>query len=217
MHRAAPARPTQPWPIRLTHWVNVPVLVVMAASGLQILAAYPDFGPRGATYGWYPFAGTKPPEWLRLGGWLAGARSLHFALAWLLVANGLGYLLYFLASGEWRRRLFRPLRDLPGALAMALYYLRLRREPPLIGHYNPLQRFAYTSAILLAAIEVASGLAIYKPVQLSWLTALFGGYDAARVVHFAGLVALALFTAGHVLMIALHPRAFREMVTGERR
>jgi Ni/Fe-hydrogenase b-type cytochrome subunit len=210
-------RPTQPWLIRLTHWLNVPALLVMAASGLQILVAYPAFGPRGAAYAWYPFSGSPPPEWTRLGGWLAGGRAVHFAVAWLLVANGLAYVIYFAASGEWRRRLFRPLGDTRGALEMALYYLRLRREPPPAGHYNPLQRLAYTTAIVLGAIEVLSGLAIYKPVQLSWLAALFGGYDPARFIHFAGLVLLGLFTAGHILMIAFHPRAFREMITGERR
>jgi hypothetical protein len=35
-------RPNQPWPIRLTHWANVPLLVIMAGNGLQILAAYPS-------------------------------------------------------------------------------------------------------------------------------------------------------------------------------
>jgi thiosulfate reductase cytochrome b subunit len=97
---------------------------------------------------------------------------------------------------------------------MFLYYLRLRREPPETDLYNPLQRLAYTSAIGLGAIEVLSGLAIYKPVQLPWLLFVFGGYDSARVVHFAGLVALAAFVAVHVVLVALHPRALVEMVTG---
>jgi thiosulfate reductase cytochrome b subunit len=151
---------------------------------------------------------------MRLGGWLAGARSLHFALAWLLVANGALYLAYVALSGEWRRRLFRPLRDTAGAARTALHYLRIDRRAPPPGLYNPLQRLAYTAAVALIALEIASGLAIYKPVQLSWLAALFGGYDGARFAHFAGLVLLALFTAGHVIMVLLHPRSLAEMITG---
>jgi Ni/Fe-hydrogenase b-type cytochrome subunit len=200
--------------IRLTHWLNVPALVIMAGSGLQILRAFPTLGPRGAPYSWYPFQGKAPPEFLRLGGWLAGARALHFAFAWLLIANGLVYVAYFFASGEWRRRLFEPRGDVRGAFAMAAYYLRLRRDAPSQGLYNPLQRLGYTSAIVLGAIEVLSGLALYKPVQLRWLAAVFGGYDGARAVHLLGLVALAGFVVGHVTMVLLHPRTMLDMVNG---
>ena len=209
-----PARIPQPLVIRIAHWLNIPALVVMAASGLEILAAYPDFGPKGATYRFYPFADHAPPEWLRMGGWLAGGRALHFAVAWLLVANGLLYLAYFVGSGEWRRRVFRPGADVRGAAEMALYYLRLRKQAPPAELYNPLQRLGYTVAIALGAVEVLSGLALYKPVQLAWLAAAFGGYDAARFVHLVGLVLLALFTAAHVVMVALHPRTLVEMVSG---
>ena len=101
-------RRAQPAAIRLAHWINIPLLVIMAGSGLQILAAYPALGPRGAQYGWYPFQDDAPPSWLRLGGWLAGARHWHFAIAWFLILNGVIYLIYMIASGEWRRRVFIP-------------------------------------------------------------------------------------------------------------
>src|ERR1700758_5272698 len=67
-------RRAQPAAIRLAHWINIPLIVIMAGSGLQILAAYPALGPRGAQYGWDPFQNDAPPSWLRFGGWLAGAR-----------------------------------------------------------------------------------------------------------------------------------------------
>src|SRR5437868_4708385 len=82
---------------------------------------------------------------------------------------------------------------------------------PAQGFYNGLQRLAYTAAILLGAIEVLSGLAIWKPVQLGGLAALFGGYDGARAVHLLGLCALGLFTVGHLVMVLAHPRAIVEM------
>ena len=204
----------QPWPVRLTHWVNLPLLVIMAGSGLQILVAYPSLGPRGQTYGWYPFAGQPPPEWLRLGGWLAGARHWHFAFAWFFIANGLVYLAWLFASGEWRRRMFLPRRDLRNAVAMMAYYLRLRRAAPPSDPYNGLQRLAYTSALVLGAIVVLTGIAIYKPVQLHWLAAIFGGYDPARAIHFCALVAIAAFTVVHIVLVLLHPRALGEMITG---
>jgi len=207
-------RSLQPLPIRLAHWLNVPLLLLMAGSGLQIFAAYPSLGPQGAQYRWYPFQGTPPPRWLRIGGWLAGARHWHFAIAWFFVLNGLIYLTYFVASGEWRRRLFLPQRDTWNAIRQFAYYTRIRSTPPPTDFYNGLQRLAYTSVILFGALMVLSGLAIYKPVQLHWLTLLFGGYDGARVVHLGVLCLLALFVATHLVLVALHPREIINMITG---
>ena len=211
------ARLRQPLPIRLMHWINVPLLVIMAGSGLQIFVAYPNLGPRGALYRWYPLQGLAPPSWMRLGGWLAGARHLHFAVAWFLIFNGAAYLLYLLISGEWRRRAFLPRRDAPNAAAMFVYYLHIRKTAPPEDFYNGLQRLAYTSAIVFGIVVVLSGLAIYKPVQLHWLAALFGGYDVARVVHLSALVLLVAFAVTHLVLVALHPRTIIDMVTGGRR
>jgi thiosulfate reductase cytochrome b subunit len=215
--RSSGTRVLQPLWIRITHWLNVPLLVIMAGSGLQILVAYPFMGPRGATFDWYPLQGFRPPEWLRLGTWLAGARALHFAFGWFFVANGLAYIAYQCVSGQWRSRIFLPRRDLSNALGTALHYLHLRPAPPRHGLYNGLQRLAYTSALLLGAIATSSGLAIWEPTQLSWLAAAFGGYDGARVVHFLSLVALAVFTVVHVILVTLHPKTIIEMTTGGRR
>lgn len=210
-------RRPQPWPIRVLHWANVPFLAIMAGSGLQILMAYPMMGPQGRAYAAYPFQGVPPPEWARIGQWLAGGRHWHFAFAWLFVLNGFAYVLYLALSGEWRRRLFLPRRDARNALGTLAYYLRLRRQAPPQELYNGLQRLAYTGTLGLGLIVVLSGLVLYKPVQLGWLTTLLGGYDVARFIHLGALALLALFTVGHVLMVALHPRSFGEMVTGGRR
>jgi thiosulfate reductase cytochrome b subunit len=229
------ARRLQPLPIRITHWINVPVLTVMAMSGLQILRAYPRFGPMGATYSWVPLQDWNSPEWLRVGHWLAGARHVHFALMWLFVANALVYVIYVLASREYRRRWIWPLRDMKLAMRQQLYYLdnaryllaravaRITRKPewarrwieaPPAGLYNGLQRAAYTAALALGMLEVASGLAIWKPVQLHWIAWTMGGYDGARVVHFVGLLALAGFVIAHLVLVFLHWRLIPEMITG---
>jgi len=208
-----PRRP-QPLLIRLTHWINVPAFIVMAMSGLQIWIAYPFFGPRGAMWDWVPLSGWMPPEWMRAGQWLAGARHLHFAFIWLFVINGLVYVVYLVVSGQRRRRLFWPPRDLRPAVQQFLYYVRLRKQAPAKDLYNGLQRAAYTSALVLGVLEVLSGFAVWKPVQLSWLAAMFGGYDGARVVHFLALIGLLLFLVAHVVMVIIHWRQFPNMITG---
>jgi thiosulfate reductase cytochrome b subunit len=217
MPDALPSRRPQPWPIRVAHWANVVLLAIMAGSGLQILVAFPYLGPRGQPYGWYPFQGDDPPAWLRFGGWLAGARHWHFAFAWFFIANGVAYLAYLFASGEWRRRFFLPRRDFQSALQTLAHYLRLRKTAPEQGLYNGLQRFTYTGVVLLGVLVAWSGLALYKPVQLPLLTALLGGYDPARAIHLLVLVAFAAFTVMHVILVALHPKTLIEIVAGGRR
>jgi thiosulfate reductase cytochrome b subunit len=95
--------------------------------------------------------------------------------------------------------------------------VRISGTPPPAGFYNGLQRLAYTSAIIFGVVMVLSGLAIYKPLQLHFLTIPFGGYDGARVVHFSVLCLLALFVASHLVLVAMHPREIVNMITGGKR
>jgi thiosulfate reductase cytochrome b subunit len=217
----------QPLLIRITHWVNVPVLIVLAMSGLQILSAYPFFGPRGEDWTWVPLRGWVIPDVLRAGSHLAGARHLHFLFAWIFVGNAVFYVVYLFASGAYKERLFWPPRDTKPMFQQLAVYLRIRKEPPASGFYaseppgeqvplgyNGLQRNAYTACLVLALLEVLSGFAMWKPVQLWWLAAIFGGYQGARVVHWLALLALVAFAVVHVVMVLLHRKAIVEMVTG---
>jgi thiosulfate reductase cytochrome b subunit len=205
------------WIVRFTHWATLLVLAGMITSGLQIFEAYARFGNRGGRLLPNPFTDARFPEWSRLGGWLAGALNWHFALMWPLTAVGLLYFGYLAASGEWRSLLFRP-RDVPGAIAMGQYYLRLRKNHPPQGKHNPLQKLAYTSIVLLGVLAVLTGLAIYKPLQLAWLTALFGGFQATRYWHFWIVWIFVAFTIVHVLLVfTVDPPSFRAMLTGRYR
>lgn len=186
----------------------------MIASGLQIYEAYARFGDRGGPY--YPnvFNNAQFPHWSRLGGWLAAGLNWHFALMWPLVLTGLLYLSYLAASGEWRSLLFRP-RDVRGAIEMQKYYLGLRKEHPVQGKHNPLQKFAYTFIIFLGCLSVVTGLALYKATQFGWLTSLFGGFQGARWWHFYAVWIFVAFTCIHVtLVFVVDPHSLRAMLTG---
>jgi thiosulfate reductase cytochrome b subunit len=205
------------WIVRLTHWGTAAVLAGMVTSGLQIYEAYARFGNRGAPSYPNPLEGARFPATVRLGGWLAGALNWHFALMWPLLAFGLVYASYLVGSGEWRALCFRP-RDVRGAFEMARYYLRLRKEHPPQGKHNPLQKLAYTSVVLLGALALLTGLAIYKPLQFSWLTLLLGGFQAARYWHFWIVWIFVAFTITHVLLVFLvDPASLRAMLTGRYR
>lgn len=205
------------WIVRATHWAAFLLLAGMVTSGLQIYGAYTRFGLRGGPYWPNPFQGQVFPEWARLGGWLAGGINWHFMLMWPLVFVGLVYVAYLVLSGEWRKLLFRP-RDIRPALEMAKYYLRIRDEHPPQGKHNALQRLAYTSVVLLGVLSVLTGLAIYKPVQFAWLTAAFGGFQAARYWHFWAVWLFVGFLVTHVIAVfAADPASLRAMITGEYR
>ncbi len=207
--------------VRVTHWLTAVLLAGMIASGLQIYMAFPHFGEKGKVYGLLnPFDSSRFsgfPEWSRLGGWLAGGLNWHFALAWPFVLTGLVYLAYMAVSGEWRSLLFRP-RDIGAAVQMQLYYLRLRRDHPPQGKHNALQKAAYTSIVILGALSVLTGFAIYKPVQLGWLVAAFGGFELTRYWHFLSVWLFVAFTVVHVLLVLLvDPASLRAIVTGRYR
>jgi len=203
------------WIVRLTHWVNTVVLVGMMASGLQIYGAYPRFGLHGTRLGVpNPFDYQAFPHWARLGGWLAGGLNWHFFLMWPLILNGLLYVVYLVVSGEGKILAFRP-SDIPRAIQMQLYYFRLRKDHPPQGKHNALQKGAYSFIVVLGILSVLSGLAIWKPVQLGLLTAMFGGYELTRYWHF---VAVWLFTGFIIVHVALvfivDPASLRAMITG---
>ncbi|HEY4343368.1 MAG TPA: cytochrome b/b6 domain-containing protein [Parvibaculum sp.] len=184
--------------VRLTHWINAFAMVCMIGSGWQIYNASPIFS--------FKF----PPE-LTLGGWLGGALAWHFAAMWLLVLNGIVYLAYGIASGHLRKS-FLPLslrvilQDAAAALAFRLMHS--------LGRYNAVQKSLYIGVLLLGVLVVLSGLSIWKPVQLQLLTALFGGYDFARVVHFAAMTGIVLFIIVHLTLVALVPTTLLPMITG---
>ena len=186
--------------LRLTHWTNAIVVLVMVTSGWQVYDASPIFR---AIY--------FPPA-LTLGGWLGGALLWHFAAMWLLVANFLSYLVLNVMSGRFAKKLL-PLsargviHDVWAALRGALRHADLSR-------YNAVQKFAYLVVIADTFLLILSGLAVWKSVQLPLLRELMGGYDAARVVHFFAMAFLVGFFLVHVAMVILVPRSLVTMIRG---
>ena len=202
------------WVVRLTHWVNVVAIVIMAGSGMRIFNAHPAFARPGETFPLNPWEGTPIPKWLTFGGWLAGARHWHFAMMWLLVANALLYLGFLFFHGEWRDIVPRR-GDARDAWQMLRFYLFVRKDHPPQAKHNALQKSAYFAMPVLGILIVLSGLAIWKPVTFSFITALFVNYKWARFVHFVAMALLLLLALVHVFMVfAVDPYSLRAIVTG---
>lgn len=189
------------WPVRLCHWLNVLVMVLMVMSGWGIYNASPLFD--------FSF-----PAWLTLGGWLGGHIAWHLAVMWLLAGNALLYLIWGVSSGHFRRDFFS---FTPRQLVIDGWQAlggKLHHTP---GRYNAVQKLMYVGVLVVGFLLVLSGLAIWKPVQLSGLVALMGGFDIARYVHFYCMAAVLLFALIHAIMVLLVPKTLVAMITGGRK
>ncbi|WP_345817063.1 cytochrome b/b6 domain-containing protein (plasmid) [Paraburkholderia sp. PREW-6R] len=186
--------------VRVFHWINAVAVMLMCMSGWQVYEASPIF------------SAIRFPPSITLGGWLGGALLWHFAVMWVLVANLVVYLVLGTITGRLRRTLF-PLTlravatDLFAALRGKLSHADLRE-------YNAVQKLAYLAVFADLVLVIVSGLTIWKPVQFAALRALMGGYDNARIVHFAAMSLLAGFFAIHVVMVALVPKSLITMIRG---
>ena len=185
--------------MRLTHWINAIAVLTMIFSGWRIYNASPIFA-------------FKIPAQLTMGGWLGGALQWHFAAMWLLVLNGLVYLLINVASGRFRRKLL-PI-SVSGFIADTKAALTGHLTHADASKYNTVQKVAYLAIIVDLVLLVLSGLPIWKSVQFPLLRDLMGGYDNARIVHFLAMAFAVAFVVVHLVMVALVPRTLVGMIRG---
>lgn len=196
LHRQSRLPSAHPAAIRLMHWIWVYAIGCMVFSGWEIYNSSPSL----------PF---NFPSWTGLGGWLAGALAWHFSAMWLLALDGIAYLVYGFVSGHFRRDLAVPtprafFRDLWSALTFRLGHR--------IGHYNAVQRVSYLGVIGALILQVITGLAIWKPVQLGWLAGVLGGYPIARNIHLATMFLIVAFVFVHLTLVAIVPRTLVSMI-----
>src|SRR2546430_9392610 len=179
------AKVIQPAWVRALHWTNAFAMVLMIMSGWQIYNASPLFDFRF-------------PSSITLGGWLGGALLWHFAAMWILMVNGLIYLALGFATGRFRKKLL-PITP-EGVISDTRAALTGKLSHDDLSKYNYVQKLLYAGVIVIGVLIVLSGLAIWKPVQVQYLTALFGGYDAARQVHLLCIALIVAFMVVHIVL-----------------
>jgi thiosulfate reductase cytochrome b subunit len=196
----AASRVIQPAWVRVMHWTNAVAIILMIMSGLQVYNASPLFKSLTFSHN------------ITLGSWLGGALLWHFAAMWLLMINGLAYLITGLATGRFKKKLF-PISP-RGVISDAFAALTFKLSHDDLSKYNQVQRVLYAGIIAVGIVIVLSGLSMWKPVQLQYLVMLFGGYDTARYVHFFCMASIVAFLAIHVLLALLVPKSLRAMIIG---
>jgi thiosulfate reductase cytochrome b subunit len=207
-----PVQRLHPLGLRIMHWINAVAIIIMIGSGLKIYGDSPIFG-------WLAF-----PDLLTIGGdpdvafrfhgnaGQSGALQWHFLGMWIVVINGLAYLIYGLVTGRLRRMLL-PIRPRE-VIATIRDALRFHLSHDDLTVYNGVQKLLYVGIILVAIVEVLAGLAIWKPVQFSTLGGLFYSFQGARLVHFFGMAAIVAFLVVHVGLALMVPRTLLNMITG---
>jgi len=199
---------------RLFHWVNAPVLAVMIWSGVLIYWANDVYAIRVGGVTLFKFF----PDWFYrlfpVDHRLAEGMAWHFTFMWFFAINGVLYVAYTAWSGEWRE-LVPNRHTFAEAWQVVLHDLGIRKQPLPRRKFNGAQRLAYTGVVGMGAGSLLTGLAIYKPVQLAWLTGILGGYELARAEHFALACGYVVFFVIHIVQVT---RAgwnnFRAMVIG---
>jgi thiosulfate reductase cytochrome b subunit len=214
--------------IRITHWANALCLLILLMSGLQILNAHPafDWGEISGFHNAFLLLGSAGeqvfPGWITLPGWqdLAAGRRWHFFFAWIFVVNGAIYLAYALISGRVTQVLLPDRGQLHDIGITLREHVRLRfPQGEEARHYNVLQKLSYLVVLFgLLPLMVITGLTMSPGMdaRLHFLTALFGGRQSARTVHFFTASALLLFLLIHILaVLAAGPiTEMRAMLTG---
>jgi thiosulfate reductase cytochrome b subunit len=212
-----------PLAIRWMHWVNFPVLFTMIWSGLLIYWNDSDnaYQHPHAVYrvgvGSLTLVRMFPPWfWKAINAPYRVTEGLgyHFFFMWLFAINGILYVAYLLISGEWRL-LVPERRSVRDAIQVTLVDLHLRKGLPPQKKYNGAQRIAYSAVILMGLGSLVTGLSIYKPTQVHWVTTLLGGYEMARWEHFWLTMGFCAFFVVHVVQVVLAGwNNFRSMVSG---
>jgi thiosulfate reductase cytochrome b subunit len=212
-----------PLAIRWMHWVNFPVLFTMIWSGLLIYWNDSDnaYQHPHAVYrvglGSLTLVRLFPPWFWKLINApyrVTEGLGYHFFFMWIFAINGILYVSYLLISGEWRV-LVPERRSLMDAIQVTLVDLHLRKGLPPQKKYNGAQKIAYTSVVLMGLGSLVTGLSIYKPTQVHWITSLLGGYEMARWEHFwltMGFCAFFIVHVGQVILAGWNN--FRSMVSG---
>jgi thiosulfate reductase cytochrome b subunit len=203
-----------PLAIRWFHWLNFPLLFVMIWSGLLIYWANGIYKIQVGDTLIFKFFPKGFYDFFGLSRQLAKGMAWHFATMWLFTINGILYVLYTMISGEWRfvlptKSSFRE------SWKVILYDLGISKTVPQQDKYNAAQRIVYTLVVVMGFGSILTGWAIFRPVQLSWLTTICGGYKAARLEHFTLTITFMLFFIVHILqVIKAGWQNFLSMITG---
>lgn len=220
---------TMPLLIVITHFINLFCIVLLIRSGLHILADHPMLywtdDTRRDNY-WLKFGKKKMPKdkvWtahdeaesishLALPGGahpeFGMARNWHFTAGILWIITGLIYWGYMFFTDKWRRLIPTSWDVFPNAWHDFINYLTFNIPPEsAFNPYDSLQQLAYALVVFVLAplmVLTALGMSPAFTNRFPKFLLLFGGRrQAARSLHFLGMIAFSAFFVIHVALVCL--------------
>lgn len=215
--------------VRLAHFVNLLLMVLLVRSGLSILMDHPrlywnDHCTPGSD--WIRFTPHEVPAdrvwtakddsrylspWIGLPGFrhtIGIARHWHFLSAFFWLANGLVFVALLFATNQWKRLVPTDPSLFTGAWNVFVHYatFHLPVEPDGFFRYNPLQQLSYFGIVFIVApVSLLTGLAMSPAIDnwAGWYPKLFGGRQAARSIHFLAMCSYLAFLVPHVGMVII--------------
>ncbi|TLM97706.1 MAG: cytochrome B [Actinobacteria bacterium] len=177
-----------------THWTNLLAMLCLTISGFYIHFPY-------------------------LPGLMGLARGTHFFWMFVLLINMVFRIVLafmvrdsVLPDGTGKEldiKNFVPQKENRHQLWPTLkYYLFLKKEHPIQGKYNPLQKMAYVLTIPLTLAAAYTGFCLWGPTYL-WPafaagTEYVGGLENMRIIHYYCMWAILLFTAIHAYLANIY-------------
>jgi DMSO/TMAO reductase YedYZ molybdopterin-dependent catalytic subunit/thiosulfate reductase cytochrome b subunit len=215
--------------LRITHYVNFLLLVLLVRSGLQILMDHPRlYWNVHCTPGteWLRFTPIEVPKdrvwtakedsrylspWIGLPGYrhtIGMARHWHFLSVLFWVGNGAVFVVLLFATNQWQRLVPTSWQILPDAWAIFVHYatFHLPPEPNSFYQYNALQQLAYFGVVfVLAPLAMLTGPSMSPALtnRFKWYPKLPGNRQIGRSLHFLVMCAFVLFLIGHVAMVVI--------------
>jgi DMSO/TMAO reductase YedYZ molybdopterin-dependent catalytic subunit/thiosulfate reductase cytochrome b subunit len=215
--------------LRITHYFNLLLMVLLVRSGLQILMDHPRlYWNVHCTPGteWARFTPVEVPKdrvwtakddsrylspWIGLPGYrhtIGMARHWHFLSVLFWVGNGVAYVVLLFLTPHWRRLVPASWQIVPDAWAVFVHYatFHLPPEPNGFYHYNPLQQLSYFGVVfILAPLAIISGPSMSPALtnRFKWYPKLPGNRQVGRSLHFLVMCAFVIFVVGHVTMVAI--------------
>ena len=215
--------------LRVTHYVNFFLMILLIRSGLQILMDHPRlYWTVHCTPGteWLRLTPIQVPTdrvwtakqdsrqlspWIGLPGYrhtIGMARHWHFLSALFWIANGLIYVALLFGMGQWRRLVPTSWQIVPDAWAYFVHYatFHLPPEQNAFQHYNALQQLTYFGVVfILAPFAMLTGPSMSPALtnRFNWYPKLPGNRQIGRSIHFLTMCAFVLFIIAHVAMVAM--------------
>lgn len=190
----AHTREQHPLVFVFTHWINLICIFLLILSGFYIHFPFVD-------------------------GFMGVARGLHFFAMFTIIINLVFRVIaaFVVASANQPGGRDKD-KDIKNWLPQpenrhqlwptVKYYLFIRKEHPISGKYNPLQKLAYLVTVPLTLLMAYTGFCLWGPT-MDWGffksgMDLVGGAMNMRIIHYFMMWAFILFTAVHVYLATLY-------------